>query len=339
MAAIAPAVKKITPSFEEPGLALAYQLPSSAPMLLADSEIRIRLSPEDLFVYLNSLTVRSNVQGGQNPSRLLPGVDLISQLHGFQTYFFNARETIDRHAVAAANFRGYSLPQAIDLGMDQGFFRMACNMILFGVNPGLGEGLLNVQGAYYQNLVADSFGNTTIRTYDNGQLAIQFLTLISQVLQATNQTTLPTRVAILMPQTWHNQLFMNDVVQLTQYQRPGAGTDTTGEMIKRLGEGNNVTVEFGIDDALKGAGSSGSDACVITIPELKKPTTEYLNTNKFADLQPSINAVNLMYGDMAKPIKIESPGPSGSFVVDREWRLSPGIGFRPEGTVILNAVY
>ncbi|PFW54759.1 DUF2184 domain-containing protein, partial [Bacillus sp. AFS075960] len=80
----------------------------------------------------------------------------------------------------------------------------------------------------------------------------------------------------------------------------------------------------------------GSDAVILTIPEIEKPDIPGINTNVFADVNPNMKAVNLMYADAAAPIKIPTPIPDGGITEVQELRVTSGWGVRPEGITILS---
>lgn len=96
---------------------------------------------------------------------------------------------------------------------------------------------------------------------------------------------------------------IQQIVQLTSYQRHGGGTDTVGGTVKEVLKGANVEVDWVYDDTLIGAGAGGTDAVVITIPEVEVPmVNSTVNTNEFAKLTPSLAANALMFTDMAAPL-------------------------------------
>ncbi|MDE3023845.1 MAG: DUF2184 domain-containing protein, partial [Pseudomonadota bacterium] len=126
---------------------------------------------------------------------------------------------------------------------------------------------------------------------------------------------------------------------ITSYQRPGAGTSTTGQVIENVARENGDTVEWAFDDTLIGKGAGGNDAILITIPEIEQPDIEGINTNIFADVKPNNKAVNLMYADMAAPMKIPTPTPDGAITEVNELRVSSGWCIRPQGLTILSMPY
>ena len=132
---------------------------------------------------------------------------------------------------------------------------------------------------------------------------------------------------------------IQQIVQLTSYQRPGGGTDTVGGTVKEVLRGANVQVDWVYDDTLIGAGAGGTDAVVITIPEVEVPMVNAtVNTNEFAKLSPSLAANALMFTDMAAPMEIRHQS-RGAIDVLSEMRSTAGWAVRPEAITILSMAY
>jgi len=223
--------------------------------------------------------------------------------------------------------------------MRQGHFQLMRSALLYGFNGANGEGLLNTSGATSVNLPADSNGNTTVLTYDNGQMAFFLLSQFSALKTRTMQLGTGHRIVILGPQrilgTWEYQ----DIVQLTQFQREGAGSLSTAGVVKAVGEMNDDEIMWCYDDTLIGKGAGGTDAVLIILPEVKKPRGGRINTNVFADLAPGLSACTLQYCDMAAPREIPTPLPGGAIDVLAEMRTTSGWGVRPEAVTIVSMQY
>ena len=65
------------------------------------------------------------------------------------------------------------------------------------MNPAGGEGLLNTAGATTETLPPDSNSNTTVLTYDHGQMAVYLLGHVQAALTRTMQLGRQQRVVIL----------------------------------------------------------------------------------------------------------------------------------------------
>jgi len=339
MGAIFPTWAKISPSFTEPELILTYAQPSGAFAALAGGKPRVKIGSEDMMVYIHSLDLRTEVVAGQSPSNLLPSAGLAVDYYSTPTYLMRVRAIWDHHDLARAGHWNVSLPTAQDLAMRQGIFQQMRNALLYGFNPGNGEGLLNTTGATKTTLPADSYGNTTVSTYDNGQMALFFLNQIVTLKTRMYQSggNIKNNIVVISPQRVFLQLAYANIVQVTSYQRPGAGTSTTGDVIKAMAAESGDTFDWYFDDTLIGQGTTSAyDAVLMTMPEIELPTIGGINTNIFASLMPSTKVTNLMYADMAAPMKIPTPTPDGAIVELQEMRITSGWCIRPQALTIIS---
>jgi hypothetical protein len=341
MGNIFPTGAKVIPSFTEPELIITYAQASGAFNALSGGKPRVKIGPEDMAVYVNTLDLRTEVVAGQSPSNLLPSAELAVDYYSTPTYIYRARAIWDHHDMARAAIWNVSLPTAQDLAMRQGIFQQMRNALLYGFSPGNGEGLLNTVGATKVTLPPDSYGNATVSTYDNGQMAIYFLgqvvTLKTRMFQSGGN--IKNNIVAISPQRDFLQFQEQNIVQVTSYQRPGAGTDTTGGVIKGVLAENGDTFTWHFDDTLIGQGTNGYDAVLLTMPEIEQPTLPGIDTNMFAGLQPNIKATNLMYVNMAAPMKIPSPTPDGAITEIQELRGTSGWNIRPQAITIISLPY
>lgn len=329
----------VSPSFIEPDLILQYNQASGAFASLAGSNPLVKLGSEDKYVYIRQLQVRTKVTSGQASGNLLPSADVVPSMIQTPTYLNRSRAEYDHHDTAMMSEWGTSIVEAQRLANRQGHFQLLRNLLLYGNFPSNGEGLLNTNGATAVNLPPDSFGNTTVLTYDNGQMSTFLLQQLLNTKTRTMQLGMPARFVILGPQRVLGQFEYPNIVQLTSYQRPGAGSNTTAGVVKEVAGLNGDTVEWAYDDTLIGQGSGGTDAVIITMPEIEKPRGAVWNTNEFATLKPGLAACTLMYADVAAPIEIPTPLPGGAIDVLFEMRASPGWGVRPEAVTIVSMTY
>ncbi|WP_175785394.1 DUF2184 domain-containing protein [Burkholderia ambifaria] len=338
MANYFPAQAKVAPSFSEPELIVTYAQASGAFSLLQGGKPRVKIGSEDLFVYINALDLRTETQASQGAPNLLPSATLTATYYSTATYLIRTRAQWDHHDTAAAAAYSIGLPAAQDLAQRQGIFQQGRVGLLYGFNPANGEGLMNTVGATAVTLPPDSYGNTTVSTYDNGEMALWILAQIVALKTRMFQSggNIRNKIRILSPQRVFLQLTYGSIVQVVQYQRPGAGTATVGQIVQTVAEENGDEIEWAFDDTLIGKGAGGSDAVILTIPEIEKPDIPGINTNVFADVNPNMKAVNLMYADAAAPIKIPTPIPDGGITEVQELRVTSGWGVRPEGITILS---
>jgi len=339
MANNAPSFVTVNPSFIEPGLLLPYSQASGAFDTLATGEPLVRLSEGDLYVYIKRADVRTKMSAGQAAYNQLPSVSVSMSQISTPTYLIRVRAEYDHHDTAAMNRWGVNIVDTQRFGMRQGHFQFARTALLYGLNPANGEGLLNTAGATAVNLPSDSNGNSTVVTYDNGQMAVFLLTQISALKTRTNQLGIGRKFVILGPQRTLGAFEYQNIVQVVQFQRPGAGSTSTAGVVKEMLMANGDTIVWAYDDTLIGKGAGGNDAVLIVMPEVEKPNGGRINTNEFAKLAPGIEACTLMYADMAAPREIVSPLPGGATDVLSEWRITSGWAIRPEAVTVLSLQY
>ena len=292
MPLIAPSFITQNPSFIEPQLILPYAQASGAFDLIAESEPRVRLAEDDLLVYMKRVDLRTKMASSQSSYNSLPGVSINLSQISTPTYLLRTRSEYDHHDVAAAGRWGVSLPEAYRLGMRQAHFQLMRNGLLYGYNPQNGEGLLNASGATALNLPPDTNGNDTVVTYDNGQMALFLLQQFGLIKTRTNQLGIGRKFTILGPQRVLEQFEYPGIVQLVQFQRPGAGTSTTSGVVKETLMANGDQIIWAYDDTLINQGSGGTtDAVLLVMPEVEKPNGGAINTNEFAKLEPGLDVV------------------------------------------------
>jgi hypothetical protein len=334
------AYKIIEPSFKEPEILMQFQQASGFVDLLEGAKLRTRLAEDDLVVYMKQLNVRTKISGSQATATELPGVDLAASMISTLTYQFRVRSQYDHHDVAAGSRWGFAVPEAYRLGMRQAHFQQARDAALFGLQPQNGEGFVNAPGATAVNLPPDQYGNDTVLTYDNGQAAFFFAQTIAQIKTRTLQLGIGRKFTILGPQRTLSQWEYN-IVQLTAFQRPGAGTASTVETLKAILMANGDELIWAYDDTLQGAGGNAdTDLILIAMPEVDVPAgPAAVNTNVFASLTPNNPVCLTQYSDMAAPREIISPLAGGATDVLTEWRITPGWAPRPQALTIVSVTY
>ena len=339
MALEASAYVTVHPSFMEPEIILPYSQASGAFDTLPKSELEVKLSDGDLLVYIRRLDVRTQVSAGQAAYNELPSCSIFASQISTATYLQRVNAQWDHHDAAAAGNWGFGIVEAHRLAMWQGHFQFARNALLYGYNPVNGEGLLNGAGSTAVSLPPDTFGNTTLTTYDNGQFALFLLQQILNIKARTFQLGIGREFTILGPQRDIGQLAYPGIVQLTQYQRDGAGSMTVIGMVKETCLWNGDQIKWVYDDSLIGKGAGGTDAILIVMPEIARPVGTPINTNEFATLMPSMADCTKMYCDMAAPREIPVPVPYGGVNVLSEWRITSGWPVRPEAVSIISVPY
>jgi hypothetical protein len=339
MANISPAFVQVHPSYMMPDTLMPYSQASGAFELLASGAPLIRLSDGDLYAYIKRVDLRTRMAAGQSAYNQLPGVSFALSQISAPTYLLRVRAEYDHHDTAAMSRWGLSIVDAHRLGMRQATFQLIRNGLLYGFNPVNGEGLVNTAGATAVNLPADSAGNTTVVTYDNGQMAFFLISQVSAIKTRTNQLGIGRRFVFVGPQRTLGAMEYQNIVQLTSYQRVGAGSTSTAGVIKDVLEMNDDEIIWAYDDTLIGKGAGGNDAILIVMPEVEQPKGSRINTNEFAKLTPSMEACTLQLCDMAAPKEIPVPLAGGAIDVLAEMRTTSGWGVRPEAITIISAQY
>jgi len=335
---IAPAFEIVNPSYMVPELLLPYSQASGAFDLLPGGDPMIRLGEGDLLAYIRRIDIRTKMAAGQAAYNQLPSVSVAFSMISTPSYLMRVRAEYDHHDTAAVGRWGASIVEIQRLGMRQAHFQLARTALLFGFNPSGGEGIANTAGATSINLPQDTFGDTTLVTYDNGQFAFFLMQQIANIKTRTNQLGIGRKFTILAPQR-DLAIFEYNVVQLVQYQRPGAGTTSTAGTVKSVLMDNGDELIWAYDDTLIGKGAGGNDLIIIVMPEVEKPQGDAFNTNEFAKLAPGLDACTMQLCDMAAPREIPTPLPGGAIDVLSEMRITSGWGVRPEAITLISAQY
>lgn len=339
MAVQANAWMTINPSFTEPEFLMQYNQASGYLDLLADGDMRIRLGEDDLVVYFKQMNLRTKTASGTASFNELPGVDILTSMFSAPTYLVKVRHQWDHHDVAAGSRWGFSVPEAYRLGGQQANFQLARDFCLYGANPANGEGIVNSTSAVAVNLPADSNGNTTVRTYDNGQMAFYLAQQVAAIKTRTYQHGIGREFTIIGPQRTLSS-FQYNVVQLVQFQREGAGTASTAETLKKIMESNDDKLIWTYDDTLIGQGNGGADLVIISMPKVANPAVPRMSTNLFANKMKPGTEINVtMYADMVAPREIISPLAGGATDMVQEWRITSGWPVRGTAIQLISMTY
>lgn len=338
MALIAPARVMVNPSFVEPDLIITISQPSGFMEDLGGTALRVKLSDVDKFVYQNRVDLRTAVAAQQAAHNALPSATITLDYVQAATYLVRTRQEYNELDVADAGTWNVALPQAYRLASRQGIFQFIRTANLYGVNASNSEGLMNTPNSTAVNLPPDSYGNTTLLTYDNGQLAVWILAQMQAALQRMFFLGGAVRVVFIAPQRIIGQMQLQNIVQVVYYQRPGGGTATTAQVVKKVAEEFDIDVVLAYDDTLIGQGSGGADAMLLVVPEAIVPKIPGINTNEFATLTPTTRAMTMQYANVTAPIEITTPIPEGLDVVS-QMRISSGWAPRGQAVSVLSIPY
>jgi hypothetical protein len=329
----------VLPSRTLPGTLLQYQQASGFESLLGGDGLKVILDEYDKAVYVNVMDIRTKAAIGQNAGNQLPSVDI--ELHQIQTptYLLQIQAAWNHRDVGSAAQWNVDLVQAQKFGMRQGLYQQIRNASLYGNQPALGEGLLNTVGAtVITSIPADPYGNSTITTIDNGWMQQQILSIIQALKVRTMQMGKGARITICGPQRvlaqWEYQ-----VVQLTQYQRAGAGSQTIKLASDDIASFNGDQIDWVYDDTLIGKAANGYDAVLFALPEVQKPDDGLIDTNEFASVQPGISETIIQLCDKTAPSEYLAPLAQNSTSLSMEMLITSGWVLRPECLTILGAAY
>ena len=338
---LAPSLLKVSPAYTMPGTVMSFQQASGFESLLSKGGIKVMLNEFDKYAYVHYADIRTKAAAGQNYANQLPSVDIELDFGQTATYLHQVNATWNRRDVGSVSQWNFNLVEAQRYGMRQGIYQNIRNAALYGLNPSLGEGILNTVGAtVISSIPADPFGNSTVTTIDNGWMSQQIINIMAAIQVRTLQSGRPCRMTICGPQRVLAQYWETQVVQVTQYQRPGAGTATIREVIDNVtlfANGNRI--DWVYDDTLIGKGPNGYDAVIFALPEIEKPYAGVINTNEWADTNPSISDTIVLLADKTAPTEVTMPIALDATSLSMEMLTTSGWALRPECITILGAQY
>lgn len=347
MALTAPTRLTVNPSFTSPRSLLSNAVRSGFTHLFPNGRPDVKLSEGEKAVYVPVLDLRTLAKGSQTGYTELPSVEIAASYISTPVYEQKIRVTYSREDLNAAASWNLSLVNAYSTAMRQGHFQLLRDAALFGFNPQNGEGLLNsANGTVREKLQADSNGKTTLDEYDPGQAFQALLRAINGRLNACNLLGIsaqynaggaPVRVVFLAPQRVLG-LLASRVVELTSYQRPGAGSASIIQSVIDVMKASNVEVQFAPDDSLRGRGEGGTDAMILTVPELPDMGAQsQFDTNAFGDeFDPQERACNALFVDREIPSEISGPIGAEATDVVSFMSTTSGWSLRGEATAILS---
>jgi len=330
----------VKPSYEDPGLIIDNFQLSGFLSMLTDGAPKVRLSPGDQYVYKNGLSAKTRSAAAQSGGTYLPSADLIAQQYSVPAYKIRVRLTQEADDEEAAGNWGIALPQTNTFLAQMAIFQQLRNTTLYGFNPANNEGLKNTAGATELNLPSDSFGNTGVLEYDAGQM-FNFLTeTVVEMLSKCFQLGLrDVTVKVLAPQRIFGLIAISKIVQLTSYQRDGAGSNSSAGSAQEVLSRSGIGFEWAYDDTLIGKGDAGSDLVIMTLNDIKTGTQSVIDTNVFGKTSPRDDSVNNVYMDMAAPREIPTPVTDGGISKVYELRATPGWNFRPQALYLISMPY
>lgn len=341
MSNIASSITMVHPSMVMPETIMQYSMATGAFSLLAEESPTVKIGSSDLVVYQRYLRATMQTHTGQSLPGLLPSSSIVPGYMQMKTYRVSTRSQYSVFDSEAATSQGYALTEAYRLAARQGMAQQLRNMLLYGVEAENDEGIVHSPNATTESLPADSQGSVGYSKWESNELAQFLLNMVGAIKIRTMQIGQPLKFVFLAPQRFIAQIQYSGVVQLTSYQRPGAGTATVADMVAAIAAGaGGDEIVFCADDTLIGKGAGGTDLIILSVPEIKVPDAQVnVNTNIFATLTPNQQAMNLMFTDVAAPTEIPTPTPDGGMTTLYTLRGTPGWNLRPEGVTLLSAPF
>ena len=207
---------------------------------------------------------------------------------------------------------------------------------LFGFDPAQTQGLVK-QGTT-ASFPADTDSHTTISSYNPDEL---MAFMAGQARTAMNNTYGMAKPVIFMSSVRVVNWIKSVMINLTQYQMPGAGVDSIGGAYSRVvGEWLGVgKIEFIADDLLKAAGTNSTDVMLFIAPGLSEQDAVNPQYSQYQLDDLPINMMNT-FKDEAGGI-IESRNP----VIDRVTKVyltlqtTPGAVTRADAVRVIEAAY
>ena len=335
-----PAQIKRTPSFSDPNVVIQRSQVSGFPALF--NGLDTKLNETDLNVYYDKIAFTTQAQASQNQTGFLPSGSIVASTYGMPVYALKTISIIDREASFSAANYNIGLMEARKLLHRQSIFQAMRQAALFGIIPSNNEGITNSPNVLKQTLPADSFGNF-FQLYNPNELFVYFLNNIIVPLQrATFSGGLRPRIVMLGTQRMLLAMNNAKIVELTSFQREGAGTASVGSsIVLQGGQGSyGYEVQFEFDDTLEGVGPGGTDILIATIPSLENNPETAFNTNAMsAGLVNEMTDNNKMYISGAAPVEVESPASQGATELYSYLRVTPGVAIKPEATIITYAQF
>lgn len=200
MSTFAPAFKTLNPSMMLPDIAMQYSMVTGAFELIPGARPEVKIGTNDLLVYQKTLRLTTQNNVSQSLANQLSSSSVVQGYTQMKTYRISTRSQYGLYEDTAASAWGYSLPAALQLAARQGTAQTLRTLLLYGMVPSDGEGIVNAPGATTVSLGADSHGVTAYTKWDRGELAQALLGYISALKIRMLTLGQPSRIVVLGPQ-------------------------------------------------------------------------------------------------------------------------------------------
>ena len=286
-------IATIQPNIVDPGFVDSYII-STWVDAMPDSSFKQNLSETTQQVLKFALGVTANGQMGMGNAYNVPSLSYTSELMSTPVYTFNVQYSINRDAAAMAANYGADEAALQQWLAEKALFIQTMDAVIDGINPSIGEGLLNATDRTSVVLLAsDSTGETDLDLQDKGEVRTAIIGHLNQLLQRNGmQTAKGFTIGVLA-----NQQFWGEVhgapIQLTSAQREGAGTITIWEAMLQWAKAYDATFQIGMSDKLLGKGINATDAAIFFLHEIKRSSMNQLDVNKAAPVPIENNVMSI----------------------------------------------
>ena len=286
-------IATIQPNIIDPGFVDSY-MTSTWVDALPDSTFKQNLSETTQQVLKFALGVTTNGQMGQGNAYNVPSLSYTSELMSTPVYTFNVQYSINRDAAAMAANYGADEAALQQWLAEKALFIQTMGAVIDGVNPAIGEGLLNTTDRTSEVLLAsDLTGETDLDLQDKGEVRDAVFRHLNNLLQRSGmQTAKGFAIGAIGAQNIWGEL-NGSPIQLTSAQRAGAGTMTVWQAIEEWAERYQAKIFTGMSDKLLGKGINGTDAFVLFLHGIKRSSMNQFDVNKTAPVPIENNVMSI----------------------------------------------
>ena len=256
----------------------------------------------------------------------------------WQYYTIQARmEYTDQQAAKLGKILpGIGIDTLLDKLCRQGINQRDHYGTLFGFDPAQTQGLVK-QGTT-ATFPADSDAHTTVSSYNPDELMAFMAT---QARTAMNNTYGMAKPVVFMSSVRVVNWIKSVMLNLAQYQMPGAGVDSIGGAYSRVvGEWLGVgKIEFIADDLLKGAGTGGADVMLFVAPGLTEQDSVKPEYSQYLLGDLPMNMMNTFKDEAGGLIISRNPVINRVTSADYSLQTTPGAVIRADAVRVIEATY
>lgn len=263
-------IATIQPNYVDPGLVDTY-MTSTWVDAMPDSAFRQNLNETTQQILKFKFGVTTNSQVGQGNAYSVPSLSYTTEPMSTPVYTVNLQYAINRdNAAMAANY-GVDEAAVQQWLAEKSLFIQTMDATIFGINPSIGEGLLNATDRANEVLLAsDLAGETYFDLQDKGEIRDAVIGHLNNLLMTNGMITAKGfTIGVLAPQAFW-AVVHGSPIQLTSAQRQGAGTMTIWQAMLAWAVAYDAKFAIGMADKMEGHGINGADTAVFFIHEIKR---------------------------------------------------------------------